>query len=251
MIQKQPSYFHISVQIAHGISRRFRVICCEGIRRNKSCRVQASYFFDDVSVQSSTTVIYGISYALDVRVAFVYYAPVCSHFVFLWLVNVSLCVCIFDQIQFFKYLGYARKQTYWSIVVDIRGWAFIFEYGMHNCLFPIRWVSLGWEIGWTLLLAAHILEWLPVLVVLVVICPDRMIYLDLESLEVPVPHVQLQVYSWVSVVCRVLLCHQWEECESQQCLAGLCSTPFSGWLDSDSYDNPGDSTPTQLGTQIY
>ena len=38
MIQKQPRYFHISVQIAHVISRRFRVICCEGIRRSKSCR---------------------------------------------------------------------------------------------------------------------------------------------------------------------------------------------------------------------
>ena len=25
---------------------------------------------------------------------------------------------------------------------------------------------------------------------------------------------------------------------------------FSGWLDSDSYDNPGDSTPTQLKSQI-
>ena len=31
---------------------------------------------------------------------------------------------------------------------------------------------------------------------------------------------------------------------------GCARLIFSGWLDSDSYDNPGDSTPTQLKSQI-
>ena len=163
--------------------------------------------------------MFGIGYALDVRVAFVYYAPVCSHFDFLWLVNVSLCVCIFGQIQFFQ-IPWIRKKanllvdSCWHQGMSLYFWIWDAQLPFSNPMGR----CLGWEIGWTVLLAAHILEWLPVFVVLLVICPDRMIYLDLESLEVPVPHVQLQVYSWVSVVCRVLLCHQWEECESQQCL---------------------------------
>ena len=31
---------------------------------------------------------------------------------------------------------------------------------------------------------------------------------------------------------------------------GCARLIFSDWLDSDSYDNPGDSTPTQLKSQI-
>ena len=33
-------------------------------------------------------------------------------------------------------------------------------------------------------------------------------------------------------------------------IQGCARLIFSGWLDSDSYDNPGDSTPTQLKSQI-
>ena len=31
---------------------------------------------------------------------------------------------------------------------------------------------------------------------------------------------------------------------------GCCRLIFSGWFDSDSYDSPGDLTPTQLKSQI-
>ena len=31
---------------------------------------------------------------------------------------------------------------------------------------------------------------------------------------------------------------------------GCARLIYSNWLDSDSYDNPGDSTPTQLKSQI-